>query len=147
MGQSWWNFERQRAYQKAAFRCEACGVHKQDAMYHPWLEAHETYDIDWARGTMTFVRLVALCHACHNYIHSGRMEMLVEAGEMSEEKQQEIIRHGDKVIQAAALKAPKPYRGKIAPWDKWRMIFEGKEYKGLFPNQAAWEQHYSGLDD
>ena len=42
-GQEWWDKTRQDAYASTNYHCLACGVHKTEAKYHKWLEAHEDY--------------------------------------------------------------------------------------------------------
>ena len=146
MGKEWWDVERQKAYKSTNYHCAACGVHKSDANYHEWLEAHELYDMDYECGRMVFKELVPLCHACHNFIHSGRMAMLVSKGEMTESKEREILRHGNAVLKAAKLKQPKPPK-KIAAWSNWRLVFNGQEYKPKHKSFAAWLSFYSnGLE-
>jgi hypothetical protein len=140
-GQEWWDVVRQETYAKAGYCCEACGVPKQDAEYHRWLEAHELYEIDYKAGRMVFKELVALCHACHNYIHSGRMQILVDKGEMDEEKMEHILKRGDKILKDAKLKKPKPPT-ECASWADWVLIFEGEKYKGAFKSFKDWKNFY-----
>jgi hypothetical protein len=147
LGSSWWNKTREEAYAKNNYHCWACGVHKSMARHKQWLEAHEFYDIDYATGTVTFVEAVALCHFCHQYIHSGRIQALVDAGKLSESWQAEIEAHGQKVLKAAGYKKfrPDPPTTKIEEdWTKWGMIVEGKRYAGKFKNMKEWEEFYSG---
>lgn len=69
LGQEWWNEKRQEAYKKYNFHCWAYGIHKSQAKYHQWLEAHESYTIDYVAGRVELQEIVALCHSCHNFIH------------------------------------------------------------------------------
>lgn len=140
-GQEWWDEVRKEAYYKADYCCQACGVSKWDAAYHKWLECHELYEIDYAKGRMVFKELVALCHSCHNYIHSGRMRMLVDKGEWSEEKMNDILNRGDKLIKEAKLKRPKP-PNQIAPWGEWVLIFDGVEYPAKYKSLDEWRAAY-----
>jgi hypothetical protein len=139
LGQDWWDEQRQFAYSKASYHCEACGVHKRMAKYHDWLEAHEIYDIDYRKGTATFVRLAALCHSCHNYIHSGRMQALVNKKQFAAEKQQYILERGDKLTKG--LRRP-PEPSYVAPWDQWKLIVEGIEYERYFNTYEDWCKYY-----
>lgn len=52
LGQRWWDETRQAAYASTAQHCLACGVHRVAAAYHPWLEGHELYEIDYRAGRM-----------------------------------------------------------------------------------------------
>lgn len=141
-GKSWWDKQRQIAYQSTDFHCAACGIHKSRAKYHKWLEAHELYEFDYPRGQMIFKEIVPLCHSCHNFIHSGRLQILFDKGEIEEEKYLDIMDHGNLIIKKHKLIKPAP-PVVIAPWEKWRLIFEGKEYAGKFKNFAAWKSHYN----
>lgn len=143
-GQRWWDVERWKAYQAANYRCEACGVHKLDALFHKWLEAHEWYDIDYAKGRLTFKYLVALCHACHNYIHQGRLQQLLRQDEISELKYNTIIAHGDRILRTAKLcpSQKDAYDGPIADWKDWRLEFDGKLHTPKHANYAEWRKFY-----
>lgn len=140
-GKEWWDIERQKAYASTDYHCLACGVYKSEADYHQWLEAHELYDYDYKKGRLTFIELVPLCHCCHNYIHSGRMQALVDKGEMEFDKMVFIRKRGDKIVKDNKLKRPKPPT-KCAEWSKWRLIFDGKEYAPKFKNYAEWLNHF-----
>lgn len=145
-GDRWWNEQRRAAYERSRYRCNACGVHKLVAKYHMWLEAHELYAIDYALGRMEMREIVALCHACHNYIHAGRMEALVRDGKMADERRREILDHGDAVLKKAGLKKPKPIdesTTRVAPWAKWHLVLDGKVYPTRFKDIGAWAQHYA----
>lgn len=141
-GDAWWDEQQQIAYAKTNYCCSACGVHKSEAKYHKWLEAHELYDMDYKNGKMIFVEIVALCHSCHNYIHSGRMQVLVRKGEMTNQKMIDITNHGDLIIKNSKLKR-KEYPEGIAKWSDWRLVMDGKEYKGQFDSYEAWQRHYA----
>jgi len=143
LGKDWWDKHRQIAYAKNDYRCWACGVHKTDAKYHQWLEAHEFYEIDYAKGRVVFVELVALCHACHNFIHDGRMVHLVDEGKMDEKQYREILKHGNRILAKAGL-VREDLGGPTAEWGKWRLVLEGKEYKGKWKSYEDWYQHYCG---
>ena len=61
-------------------------THVSEAEFHNWLEVHETYDIDFKAGVAVYSGAVALCHACHQFIHSGRLLAVLEKGEISRGK-------------------------------------------------------------
>jgi len=134
-GQAWWDVVRRQAYASTGFRCAACGVRKQDAKYHQWLEAHELYEYDYEAGRLTLKEIVPLCHSCHNYIHSGRMAMMLDSGEMTEEMYLDILAHGDRLIKG--LKRPEAPLT-CAEWPDWRMVIDGKRYGPSTPNMSAW---------
>lgn len=113
LGEEWWNTARRAAYAKRGFHCWACGVHKSDALFHQWLEGHERYRIDYKKGVAEFVEVVALCHACHNFIHSGRLFMLFLSGKSTEAKTLSILHRGFSVQKAANL-PPNPFALRVA---------------------------------
>ena len=143
LGKEWWDTHRQEAYAKNNYCCWACGVHKTEAKYHQWLEAHESYDFNYRLGRANLKEIIALCHSCHNFIHSGRLQMLVNKGEYSAEKQDDILRHGYSVLSEANLKPfdhGKP--GKVARWGKWHIVIDGKKYYSKFKNIDEWAEYY-----
>lgn len=144
LGDSWWNDVRQKAYKENNYCCWACGISKQDAKYHQWLEAHESYDINYSIGEVTLSEIVALCHSCHNFIHNGRMEILVQKGEMEFPKFQNILRHGHMILTEYNLSpSDMPTVTTIAEWDKWHLILNGKSYYSPYKNMDDWYNHYN----
>ena len=145
LGQKWWDKTRKEAYASTDWHCEACGVFKLDAKGRPWLEGHELYKINYLVGLMTYVRAIPLCHYCHNYIHVGRLNALLEKGEIHHAKYVAIIQHGDAVLTSVGERRLEPLeqgKGKIAPWAKWRLLLEGKKYPPKFPNYEEWESYW-----
>lgn len=138
LGQAWWNREREAAYQSTNYHCEACGVSKWEAKYKQWLEAHEVYQIDYLKGRMVYERACPLCHFCHSYIHSGRLQWLFETQRINHQKFAAIVQHGDKVLAKAGLKKPLPYGGPFAEWTRWRLVINGTEYAGKFKSMEDW---------
>lgn len=161
MGQEKWDILRQEVYAKTNYTCIACGVKKQNAKKHQWLEAHEYYDIDYKKGTVTIKDIYPLCHYCHNFIHSGRLAMIVDS-EKTEEEVIEILEHGFEILKKNNLdvfpftlqlaeslgvntKGVKPYDlvDSDVDWSNWKLIYNGKEYKSKFASQDDWQEHYS----
>jgi len=103
LGRGWWDKQRKAAYAEREFHCWACGVHKLDAEVKQWLEGHEEYDIDYQKGRMTFKRVVALCHLCHNFIHSGRLAALLDSGEITQKFFNQVMKHGLNVLAEADI--------------------------------------------
>ena len=170
MGKKWWDRERQEAYAWFDYRCWACGVHKSKAMFHQWLEAHESYVIDYENGWVVLEEIVALCHSCHNFIHSGRMSEMVKKGKMNVGKVKFILRRGGLILLENNLK-PFWHTGKMilemtdldAPvewaippepspnqkplkWSDWNMIIEGVIYPARFNSMAEWQAHWDDVD-
>jgi len=101
LGQAWWDIMRRRVYARANYHCECCGVERKQAKFKPHLEAHEVYDIHYADATATFLYCVALCNACHSYIHKGRLLMLLKDQQITDALYNEIIDHGDAILDVA----------------------------------------------
>lgn len=144
-GRTWWDNERHKAYEVAGFCCQACGVPRREALYRQWLEAHEFYVIDYAKGLVTFDHLVALCHACHNFIHDGRLAMLLDEGKISADRYQDILHHGRMLLKGAGLTEQHSLRHdpgcRIANWKRWRMVIDGKKYG---PSTKSYDEWLAG---
>jgi len=160
LGDVWWNKTRQEAYARNDYHCIACGVHKTKAQKHKWLEAHEFYKIDYENGVVEIESIEPLCHYCHNFIHSGRLRMIM-GKEKSKQEVVRILEHGFSILYEANLKCfsgtlelaeeigcptfgVKCYADpvKIAPWELWRLVIEGKSYKGQFETFESWKTFY-----
>lgn len=93
-----WDQMRKKCYEDAGYKCEVCGYKHQ---FLADLHAHELFDIDYEKGTSTFVRLICLCKKCHLYfIHSGRALTMYKHGDplYSKEKLLDGVEHGFKLI-------------------------------------------------
>lgn len=164
-GQKWWEKTRQEVYKSTDYHCAACGVHKDNAKCHKWLEAHEYWTIDYEKGIAKIEKIVPLCHYCHNFIHSGRLQMIM-GKEKSEQEVKDILEHGFKVLADNDLKC---FPGTLElaesigaetygvdsyelpeseiEWGEWRLEFEGKEYTSQFKDYEEWEEHYRKLNE
>lgn len=168
LGKKWWDEVRQFAYARHDYRCYACGTPKKNAFYHKWLEAHEDYDIDWETGKVELREIVALCHSCHNFIHSGRLYTIYLNGEIGKDKVMNILDHGfdickrnhiipyygaflvrymlegypEKMAEEFAIKDGW-FPHKMAEWDKWHLVVEGKSYYSPFKNLEEWKQYWA----
>lgn len=157
LGQTWWNKTRKEAEARTGGYCLACSVYKKAAQGPRRLEGHEVYKIDYQRGYAVYVETVAICHFCHCYIHDGRLAALLVKGEVTLQKFEAILEHGDRVLANAGLSKPRDWRigmkrgqlvivrkpaalvsMKIAEWSKWRMIINGKPYPPKFKTYQAW---------
>ena len=165
LGDDWWEKQRQLAYAHNDYHCWACGVHKRDAKYHKWLEAHEIYDVNYTIGRVKFEGVCALCHSCHNFIHSGRLSVLYQRGEIEKIKIMDILVHGFEVLKTArlnmnpfALRVMKEineptfkkylkygfheYGQCFAEWEDWHLVVNGKTYYSEFKSIKDWQKHY-----
>lgn len=143
-GKEWWDKQRAKAYKKSNYHCIACGVHKTEAAIHQWLEAHECYEIDYKKGTATFTEIVALCHSCHNFIHSGRLDSLFGQWKITRKVYAAIKKHGKAVIKRAKLKPINITSDTVIEWSQWRLIIGKKQYKSKFRSYEEWEEFYLG---
>jgi hypothetical protein len=168
IGRYWWDQRRQEAYSKHDYKCWACGVPKQHAEFHQWLEAHEDYDIDWQSGKVELKEIVALCHSCHNFIHNGRLYTIYKEGQVGRSRVMHILEHGFGICERNNVQ---PYFGAYltlnlmngqeleeaiinakskgwfphieASWDKWHLVIEGHQYYSPFKDFDAWKQYWS----
>lgn len=139
MGSAWWDETRRAAYASTNHRCVACGD------YHPSrLEGHELYEIDYVAGRMVYLETVPLCHLCHCYVHPGRLQSLLDKGEVSQEKFTHVMLHGDRVLKEAGLRRLESYPGPFAEWKTWRLVLNGKEHKPVFKSYEAWLKKFGG---
>lgn len=60
-----WDRLRKKVYTRANNRCECCGSSNGG------LEAHERWKYDDTKKTQKLMRLIALCHDCHESTHIG----------------------------------------------------------------------------
>lgn len=148
-GQKWWNETRKKAYASQDYHCHACGIHQSKARYHQWLEAHEIYDINYQTGEVKLAEIVALCHACHNFIHDGRMQEMAKKGEYDLRKYIAILKRGHAII---GFDWKKPFVGTeplnldanslVAEWNEWHLILDGEKHFSPFADIEAWKTYY-----
>lgn len=144
MGSGWWNQERHSAYLAHRNRCWACGIPK-DQLPPGGLHAHERYDIDWRAGRARYLGACALCVWCHDYIHDGRMQNMVDSGEMDLERAVAVLDRGEAVLKRAGFtvfKPSYPSPDEMAPWPTWRLVIGTKEYGPAFRSKSEWEAHF-----
>jgi hypothetical protein len=161
MGVRKWNEVRRDVYQSTCNRCSACGVHKSDAKLHKWMEAHEIFSINYRAGLANLIEIVPLCHYCHSFIHSGLLRVKARKREVSASHVRAVMRHGccvllrgdtgifsgtaelcDLVSIDRGLIPVMPETKVMADWSKWRMRWNGVEYKGKYNSLSDWERSY-----
>jgi len=155
LGQKWWDATRKAAYQSTDLHCVACGTPKHKVKgSRKHLEGHEIYDVDYQRGTLTYIETVPLCPYCHMYIHDGRLLALMQKKVLTQRKFTAVIQHGDSVLKAAGLNRPTKFsrdeaiisaisNGKVAEWAEWRLILKGKTYPPKFKTLKEWEKAHA----
>jgi hypothetical protein len=136
MGSTWWNEQKKEISILQDNKCAACGRQHKDG-----LEAHECYDIDYNKCTMKFKEVVGLCFKCHSFVHPGYVKQLIRLGEMSLKEAAEIMHRGYRLLNKANLRRSFTYSGEIN-WTKWRLVFNGKEYKPKYNSYEVWRRHY-----
>jgi len=102
LGQDWWEKERQKAYKSTGNRCICCGVHKDHAKLHKWMEAHECWNINNVTGVCEVKKIVPVCHYCNNFIHSGRLELILYK-EKTIFEVVDILNHGFRILASHGL--------------------------------------------
>lgn len=111
------------------------------------------YEIDYQKGVAKFIEVVPLCHLCHNFIHDGRLQNLLDMGKIHQYKYIQVIQHGERVLKQAGLNRESHREreaeierlianGKIADWGKWRLRIGRKLYPPIFKTYEEWRAHY-----
>ncbi|KKN62621.1 hypothetical protein LCGC14_0510320 [marine sediment metagenome] len=150
LGDVWWNNARREAYWRHGYYCHACSVHGTEAAHQKGLEAHEMYDIDYITGRVEFIEVVALCHFCHNYIHQGRLDMILRKGEITAVFYLAVLRHGERILEKAGLPLDLDAQlidllrdaGKMCDWGDYHLVIDGKSYGRRFESMEEWERHW-----
>lgn len=124
MGQAKWNKLRQEKLAEADHHCMACGEFVPD---NHLLDCHEVYQIDMDKKEFKLVDIVCLCKKCHDYIHMGRLQMLMGQGLIAREYYNEVMMRGDELLESQNLKKQN------LPFDEinnpnWYLLYDGKKY-------------------
>lgn len=69
-----WDRLRKCVYERVNYICECCGIDTK--LHNIQLDAHERWLYDDETHTQKLIRIVALCHACHQTTHIGLAEIL-----------------------------------------------------------------------
>ena len=112
------------------------------------MEAHEVYRTDYIIGRLYFIEAIPLCNYCHSFIHSGRLQALLDKRQITQSRFSMVIQHGERVLSRSGLVRPPPYEGPMAEWSTWRLVIGRKMYKPKFRSMEDWMKHYDKeLDD
>lgn len=123
---AWWKKERERALAQANLHCQACGVHRARVPYgKSRLEVHEQYTIDHAAATMTYRGSVAICRACHAFIHVGRLYSLFQEGTVSKHYFETVMNRGFGLLRGNNIRPA------------WSQAYLWLIHKGLTPEDAT----------
>lgn len=142
LGNTWWNKTKAKAFKETRNHCKGCGVHKDKAEIKKGLEGHEQYRVNYKTGRMTYLNTIPLCYCCHNYVHYGRLEMLLLSKKITREHYYRILDYGDMTLMIWGLSKKIDNIPDRIPWNNWRLILKGKAYKPLFKSFKEWEEHY-----
>lgn len=153
LGTPWWDKVRREAYESTNFHCKACGISKYQTKQGV-LDAHERYEVDYLSGKLYYIEAVPLCKDCHNFIHDGRLQWLLDTRKIRHQEFTRIIRHGNTVLREAGLvrltAAERVVElkslianGALAAWEDWRLVVDGKEYPPKFKTEAEADRHYA----
>jgi len=109
-GPVWWDLVRKEAYAENNFCCWACGVYQLDAVYESLLDAHETYTYDYKKFEARQGEIVALCKACHWFIHFRRVRQF--------KIRKEVVIRGLRFLADAGLQVPY-FQHRLAKNHRW----------------------------
>lgn len=157
MGRPAWDKVRREVYARHDYRCAVCGVPSREALFKPWLEAHERFEIDWRARTMTLIGMEPLCKACHSCCHTGLMEVNLAARRITRKDARTMLEHGTDVLRQIEGVVPQNAHrlclalgirhglkvAKSPPaagWSGWKMIWDGKEYPSPYGTEADWRR-------
>lgn len=127
MGEEWWDIKRRQAYAENDYCCWACGVHQTEAYKHQWLEGHECYEYNVKDGIVTLVEIVALCWACHAYIHEGHLAAMCMSRKITRAEENWVRRHGAQVLREAGLLRSWAVPG-ADDVEQWTLKVDDKEF-------------------
>ncbi len=99
-----WDRLRNHVYERVNYICECCGIDTQKS--NVVLEAHERWDYNEETYTQKLVRIVALCHDCHQTTHIGLAEIKGHGEEAKEHlkkvrgfTEEEFLQHKTKAFE------------------------------------------------
>jgi hypothetical protein len=128
-GPDWWGYVRNRTYEMYNFRCWACGVPSKEALYRPGrLDAHETYEYQGIYQVATFTGTCALCTACHDFIHRGRMKTLLLHGKIGQSKVDGTLQRGMEILARANLRPVNPSNIANFQLPGWKLLLDGRQF-------------------
>jgi hypothetical protein len=142
MGRATWDKHRQVIIHNNPY-CHACGA--ENCIF----ELHEDYEIDYTKSIMTIRSYVPLCKLCHNFIHSGFLQVQLDQGAVSREYVIGVVERGIDIcarnnvrifkgteLLAQKLKIPllgvQSWTPKTSKnWSSWTLEYQGKKYQGM----------------
>lgn len=143
-GSNWWKKTREKVYASTNYHCSCCGVHKSQAKHRQWLEAHESYAIDFRAGIIVLENIWPLCHFCHHFIHRERIKNLYTQGKVSKEYYEAILNHGIQLLNDNDLKLQKTPIHNIN-WKQWKLHYKDNFYCSKFESEAQKDGYFYWL--
>ena len=160
LGKEWWDTTRFKAQEDYNFCCAACGTPKLQTKGPKWLEGHEYFTINYETGICEVEKIVPLCHYCHNFIHSGRLSMIMNK-EKTVDEVKLILQHGFDILHNHNLKAfPSTLqfanqlnvntyniKSAVVPqsnlnWSDWKLKLNDTLYDSKFKSYDDWLSFY-----
>lgn len=126
MGDKAWNKIKKEKQTVANHHCMICNEYVPHIPGN-YLECHEVYDVDISNHIYELVDIVCICRKCHEYIHFGRLQMLLKEGKITYEYYQEIMDRGDNILSQYNLKK-EIFDIKEINNTEWRLKYNGKFY-------------------
>ena len=126
MGDAEWNKIKKEKQKIANHHCMCCGEY---VSHKPgdYLECHEIYNINIEKKECELKDVVCICHKCHEYIHLGRLQMLLKEGKITHEYYLEIFNRGNNLLKSFGLKKNNLPVDEINNPD-WVLIYNNKRY-------------------
>ena len=76
-----WDRVRNHIYERTHYTCECCGINTKEDTINGQLEAHERWNYDEENKIQKLMRIVSLCHQCHQSTHMGLAGVLGKRNE------------------------------------------------------------------
>lgn len=126
MGTVAWNKIKKEKQKLANHHCMCCDEFVPHVPGN-YLQCHEVYDIDMGKRQFRLVDIVCICGKCHDFIHLGRLQMLLKEGKISREYYGEILERGNKLLKENGLKRENLPLAEINN-PSWCLVYNGKTY-------------------
>lgn len=104
-----------------------------------WIHTHEDYNLDKENNVYTLNQYIGICRQCHEFIHIGRLGMLLEEGQITKEYYDEVVAKGLALLKSIGINEKSSYNeGRIVPLYYGGQLFTNDRiYRGI---------GFSGLD-
>lgn len=127
MGEAEWNKVKHQVQRESMHECMCCGRYIRHVP-GDWIETHEVYNFDIDKKEVKLIGFVGLCGECHNFIHQGRLRIMVLQGRISIEEYRKIIIHGNRLLQRFGLTKQGLPADEIEN-PNWYLLYDGKKYR------------------